>query len=183
MAGNETGFTSINQIFDTDTNSWSLGKPLPTLTVQAVGAATTGVNSPERVYVIGGRLIGPIDATQIYNPAKDDWVYGAPFPTTHDYVTEYLAATTLNDTLFIVGGIARANEGFYELTEQYFPAGYNAAVLSPSPTTTAPSPSVPEFPAQVLIITLVASLIIVSSAVIFAKKKITGGSKEAGIGH
>jgi Kelch motif len=147
VVGGETkaGFTSINQIFDTDTNSWSLGKPLPTLTVQAVGSATTGVNSPEGVYVIGGRLNGPINTTQIYDTAKDDWTYGAPFPSTHDYVTEYLAATTLNDTLFIVGGIARANEGFYELIEQYFPAGYNATVSSPSPTTPGPSTSIPEF--------------------------------------
>lgn len=150
IGGQLNGFTAANQIFNPATGNWSLGAPLPTLTVQAVGVATTGTYAPERVYVIGGRLNGPVDSTQIYDPANDTWTFGSSFPTTHDYVTEYLAATVLNDKLYVVGGLARANEGFYELTEQYIPADYNATVSSPSPTasaTTIPSPIITEFPA------------------------------------
>ena len=148
QAGEQSPFTAALQIYDVVTNSWSTGKSFPLLTVQAVSVATTGVNAPKRIYVIGGRLNGPIDATQIYDPAIDEWTNGAAFPTTHDYVTEYLAAINVNDTIFTVGGIAHANEGFYELTEQYIPAGYTGTVIQPQPSTTAsisPSPSIAEF--------------------------------------
>jgi hypothetical protein len=126
------------------------------------------VNAPKRIYVIGGRLNGPIDATQIYDPAIDEWTSGAAFPTTHDYVTEYLAAVNVNDTIFTVGGIAQANEGFYELTEQYVPAGYNGTIIQPQPSTTesiSPSPSIAEFqwwiaPAILLIASTLAALMI-----------------------
>jgi N-acetylneuraminic acid mutarotase len=149
QAGEQSPFTTALQIYDVDNNSWSTGKSLPVLTVQAVSGATTGVNAPKRIYVIGGRLNGPIDATQIYDPAIDEWTSGAAFPTTHDYVTEYLAAANVNDTIFTVGGIAQANEGFYELTEQYVPTGYNGTIIQPQPSTTestspSPSPSVAE---------------------------------------
>jgi N-acetylneuraminic acid mutarotase len=168
QAGEQSPFTTALQIYDVVTNSWSTGKSLPTLTVQAVSVATTGVNAPKRIYVIGGRLNGPIDATQIYDPAVDEWTNGAAFPTTHDYVTEYLAAINVNDTIFTVGGIAQANEGFYELTEQYIPAGYNGTVIQPQPSTTesiSPSPSIAEFqwwivPAVLLIAAFLAALMI-----------------------
>jgi len=141
QAGEQSPFTNALQIYDVITNSWSTGKSLPVLTVQAVSGATIGVNAPKRIYVIGGRLNGPIDATQIYDPAIDEWTNGAAFPTTHDYITEYLAATNVNDTIFTVGGIAHANEGFYELTEQYIPADYNGTVIQPQLSTTSPSAS------------------------------------------
>jgi N-acetylneuraminic acid mutarotase len=168
QAGEQSPFTSALQIYDVATNSWSTGKSLPTLTVQAVSAATTGVNAPKRIYVIGGRLNGPIDTTQIYDPAIDEWTNGAAFPTTHDYVTEYLAAINVNDTIYTVGGIAQANEGFYELTEQYIPAGYNGTIIQPQPSTTesiSPSPSIAEFqwwiaPAILLIASTLAALMI-----------------------
>jgi hypothetical protein len=167
-ASEQSPFTTALQIYNVATNSWSTGKSLPVLTVQAVSAATTGVNTPKRIYVIGGRLNGPIDATQIYDPSIDEWTNGAAFPTTHDYVTEYLAAINADDTIYTVGGIAQANEGFYELTEQYIPAGYNGTIIQPQPSTTesiSPSPSIAEFqwwiaPAILLIAAGLAALMI-----------------------
>jgi N-acetylneuraminic acid mutarotase len=121
------GFGYTNQIYDVATDSWGKGERLPTTTLQSVAVSTGEPNA--RVYVIGGRLSGPVNATQIYNPATDNWTYGADFPTTHDYITEYLAATSLNGKIYVFGGIAHANEGFFEITEQY------------SPTSNSPAPS------------------------------------------
>ncbi len=132
-------FESIIQVYDAAADSWGSGAPMPTLTIQAVAAATTGSNTPEGLYLIGGRMTNPIAASQIYDPATDKWTSGTPFPTTHDYVTEYLAATTLNDTVFVVGGIAHANEGSYGIAELYVPADYNGTIPMPVPATTAPS--------------------------------------------
>jgi N-acetylneuraminic acid mutarotase len=155
----------FNQIYNTATNSWSIGQSLPQTVWQAVGAATTGMNSPKKVYVIGG-LDGtsgsPTATNQIYNPDINSWTLGAAFPTTHDYVTNTLATIDLNDSIYVIGGIARANEGFYEITEQYVPTDYNGTVLpqqpisTPTPTSSSsatnspiesvsPTPSVPEF--------------------------------------
>jgi len=180
---------AVNQIYDTITNSWTTGQSLPLTTLEAVGVATTGVNAPQRVYVIGGYLpnpIAPSAANQVYDPANDNWTSGTPFPTTHDYVTEDLAAVALNDSLYVIGGIAQANEGFYEITEQYIPTDYNGTIIQPittaqpnsTPTNTpsnsataspiqslTPSPSVSEFqswiiPIAILIATLPAALLI-----------------------
>jgi len=134
-------FSSANQIYNPTTDSWTVGKSLPTLTVQAVCAATTGVNAPARIYVIGGRLSRPVDATQIYDASNDDWTSGASFPTTHDYITEYMTVAVLDDSLYVIGGLARSNEGFYELTEQYIPADYQGPVPSPYVPTSSPIPT------------------------------------------
>jgi len=180
----------FNQIYNTATNSWSIGQSLPQSVWQAVGAATVGVNAPKRVYVIGG-LDGnsgsPTAANQIYNPVTDSWTLGAAFPTTHDYVTNTLSTVNLNDSIYVVGGLARANEGFYEITEQYVPTDYNGTVLPEQPISTptstpstsptnspiesvSPTPSIPEFPALTILL-LLAVLVVTGLLVYFKRHK------------
>ena len=85
--------------------------------------STTGEYAPKRVYVIGGldSSDSPSAANQIYSPDNDSWTIGTSFPTTHDYVTDTLSAVNLNDSIYVFGGIAQANEGFHEITKQYIP--------------------------------------------------------------
>ncbi len=146
---NGQGFGYANQIYDAATDSWGSGERLPITTLQAAAASTNEPNA--RIYVIGGRLSGPINATQIYNPATDNWTYGAAFPTTHDYVTEYLTAASLNGKIYVFGGIAHANEGFFEITEQY------------TPTSNSPphSNAVPEFLVWAIPLLIAAGTVIV----------------------
>ncbi len=176
---------SINQIYDSKSGSWSTGAPLPTSAWRIVGASTSGAQAPQRVYVIGGldgKSGSPLAVNYIYDPAANSWSSGASFPTTHDYVTETLATTNVNDSIYAIGGIAQANEGFYELTEQYIPIDYNGTVLpqqpvsNPTPTPSqnstpsspiqsiSPTPSIPEFqfwifPALVLLVSISTALL------------------------
>jgi N-acetylneuraminic acid mutarotase len=155
------GSIAANQIFDAQTNKWSTGAGLPVINSNAPAVATKGAYAEPRIYVIGGRTANYItNATQIYNPATDQWSFGAPFPTTHDWITEYLEATVLNDTIYVFGGLAHSNEGFFEITAQYVPADY----AGPTPT-----PPVPELPVWACLLVLTASGL--CFAVIYRKKK------------
>lgn len=169
---------AITQIYNVATNTWSIGQSISQGGWQATGTATTGVNAPMKVYVIGGldpKSDGPVTANEIYDPNTNSWTSGAPFPTTHDYVTNTLAAVNLNDSIYAFGGISQANEGFYEITEQYIPAGYNGTIIQPinsvQPTSTPansatappsksviPSPSIPEFPWMLAIVALLVAV-------------------------
>ncbi len=170
----------FNQIYNAASNSWSIGQSIPQGGWQATGSATTGENASKKVYVIGGldaNSDGLVTANEIYDPATDNWKLGTAFPTTHDYVTNTLAAVNLNDSIYVFGGIAQANEGFYEITEQYIPTDYNGTIiqaihsagqqtLTPTisaapilPTNTStPSPNVPEFPAIIIVPLLICVL-------------------------
>jgi N-acetylneuraminic acid mutarotase len=164
---------NINQIYDIATNSWSIGQSPAVDTRVAAGVSTTGVYASKRVYVIGGLDSSDSSsvANQIYNPETLSWSLGASFPTSHDYVTDTLAAVNLKDSIYVFGGIAQANEGFYEITEQYIPAGYNGTIIQPvntaQPTSTpansataspsqslTPSPSIPEFQAWIILVAI-----------------------------
>ncbi len=98
---------AVNQIYNLTTNSWSIGQPIPGGAWQAVGIATNGINAPKRVYVIGGldsNSESPTSANQIFDPNTNSWTTGTSFPTTDDYVTNTLAAVTLNDSIYVIGG-------------------------------------------------------------------------------
>jgi len=52
-----------------------------------------------------------------------------------------MTVAVLDDSLYVIGGLARSNEGFYELTEQYIPADYQGPVPSPYVPTSSPIPT------------------------------------------
>jgi N-acetylneuraminic acid mutarotase len=159
VSGGESGIgyvTGLLQIYDTQTDDWTYGPSLPTEVRHVGAAATTGVYAPKLLYVIGGDGGGYPSATnQIYNIESQTWSNGTDFPTTHDWITDGITVVCFNDTLFVVGGLANANEGFYEITQQYIPANY---------TMPSPSPSVPEFSG--LLILLVIGVPVVAIALI-----------------
>jgi len=92
--------TNITEIYDPATNSWSTGPPMP---YPVANAASAVVNNS--IYVIGGEDdesppagsqnvggVNSVNFNQIYNPATDSWVLGAPIPTST--ICEGAGATT-----------------------------------------------------------------------------------------
>lgn len=78
LGGNDAfGLTADNRIYDSATDTWSLGAPLLTATQQAA----TGVYRDSLIYVIGGLSNGNLlNSVQIYDPAIDVWFPGTNMP-------------------------------------------------------------------------------------------------------
>ena len=98
---NDTMMMPYNQIYDTETDTWSLGAALPNSVWGAAGAAAGALDS--EIYLVGGQLDKMYDGTdllQIYNPATDNWTIGAHMPTARFD----LAVAVLGDKLYALGG-------------------------------------------------------------------------------
>lgn len=141
------------QIFNPETNQWTVGKPLPTGVYAAGACATSGLLAPERIYVVGGNewylpwptsgILNPHGTTlnQIYDPATGNWSLGASLPEPR----WQCSLVNINDTLFVVGGEnGPADDSYYDSPEKvvldierYIPTGYEGVLL---PTAT-PDPS------------------------------------------
>ena len=90
------------------------------------------------------------------------------------------AANTVTATVTVgsePGGVAVTPNGAYAYVTNL---GSNSVSVISTATTASPSPTIPEFPAQLLIITLVVFMITGLSAVIIAKKRITRAEKVHG---
>ncbi len=104
------------QIFDTVTNTWATGKPLPFAERAAGVAATSGVNAPKRLYVIGG-FSATDELNQIYDPQTDNWTLGMNMTTPRSS----LAVAVVNDVLYALGGYGN---GWLANNEAYLPSSY-----------------------------------------------------------
>jgi hypothetical protein len=122
-----------NQVYNPATDTWSMGTPAPFIPLQALGAATSGVNAPERIYVIGGSPDFGVStgANHVYDPALNNWTVGAsmPLPRTR------FALVAVGDLLYAIGGYDGWTTGYSE-NQQYIPFGYGTVpphvhVLSP----------------------------------------------------
>ena len=121
------------QIYDPQTDSWSLGTPAPTSVFHAAAGATTGIMSPKRIYVIGGTtgeggmFAGGTNLTQVYDPKNDAWTQGELMPTARLALT----VAVLNDQIYAIGGNSQMVFSPYLNTNQrYTPFGYG----TPDPT-------------------------------------------------
>lgn len=136
--------TDYNQIYDPETDTWSLGAPLPTVVWNAAAGATTGINAPKRIYVIGGTPDGSLegtDITQVYDPENDVWTYGASMPTAR----AWLAVAVVDDLLYAMGGTPRLMLPPIKANEQYTPAGY-----------------IPEFPSWIILLLVLTVTMVVA---------------------
>jgi len=97
---NEGGWSDVLQIYGCETDTWSYGEDIPTLTNLPVAAATTGAYAPKRIYVMGGYEIPITGLNQIYDPETDTWSLGTQMPT------------------------PRYSMGVAVVNEQYTPIGY-----------------------------------------------------------
>ncbi|MCJ7762346.1 hypothetical protein MUP38_02685 [Candidatus Bathyarchaeota archaeon] len=109
---------SINQIYDTENDSWSYGRSIPVGVAGVAAAATTAVFAPKRIYVMGGEASAN-SSNQVYNPENDTWSIGAQLPTSRSH----LGVAVIDDTLYAIGGRNGNNESV-DANEQYTPFAY-----------------------------------------------------------
>jgi N-acetylneuraminic acid mutarotase len=115
-------FVNSNQVYDPQTNSWSLGANLPSSAIYGAAAATEGFMAPPLLYLIGGFFINSFTNTvQVYNASKNSWGTGASMPTAR----AYLGVAVLNDVFYAIGGFDGVN--WLNTVEQYTPYGYGTA--------------------------------------------------------
>jgi len=121
--------SNLNLIYDAEIDKWRYGAS-PTTSVRfGAAVATTGVNAPKRIYVIGensGLREGEEKCyVRVYDPATNSWTFGADIPT----YREDLGITVLNDIVYAIGGTTYAASIIspFEpsaVNEQYRPIGY-----------------------------------------------------------
>ena len=145
---------NLNQIYDTETDTWSYGTSPPTSVDGGAAAATTGVLTPKRIYVLGN----PANLKQgeeqafvrVYDPETDSWTFGADVITTRFN----FGVAIVNDTLYAIGGHTYNFPGNFASStanEQYTPIDY-----------------IPEFPSWTpLLIMLVAVMVV---AIIYRRR-------------
>lgn len=113
---------SQTQIYDPQSDSWNIGESIPTNVQNAAGVATTGNLAPKAIYVFGGfiEFLWSTNLTQIYCPENNTWSLGANIPT-----GRYgLAATEMDDMLFLMGGMISQYSPPTDLNHKYIPIGY-----------------------------------------------------------
>lgn len=134
---NDTMTMSTNQIYDTETDTWSLGASLPTAVWMPAAGSTAGVLTPERIYLVGGHLDkseGSTNKVQIYNPADNNWSIDASMLSARFG----LAVAVLNDKLYAIGGTHSyllPGERAMTNNEVYTPIGYEHESSTPEPKT------------------------------------------------
>ncbi len=164
------------QVYNTETDEWSVRAPLPTqMAFGSVTTATTGVKAPARIYVFG-ELPRTTSGSFMYDPATDNWM---KFDALSESI-EYFGVATANDQIYLMGGfIPPVISGYPEHTLVYTPFGYGGAPM-PTPTqtptsssTTAPS-ATPNQPTSnlttVAVIILVVIAVVVIAAVVMRKQ-------------
>lgn len=136
----------LNQIYDPETDSWSFGAYLTTVVWNAGAGATTGINAPKRIYVIGGIPGGggeAIKITQTYDPENDRWEFCASMPTAR----AWLAVAVVDDIVYAIGGSSWLFLPKKAVNEQYTPIKFGTIepivqIVSPE-NRTYPSRNVP----------------------------------------
>jgi N-acetylneuraminic acid mutarotase len=161
----------FNQIYDSETNSWSLGSPIPAVAWDAGSGATTGVAAPKRIYVMGGVVPGSfpgdgLNQNYAYDPSINYWSSAAPLPA----ASLNPVVAVVNDIFYVIGGSNGLTA--YSTNWQYTPVGYGT--MPQATSTNQPIPTVPEF-SWLVIVPLLLSLFFV--AVIIRHRKTTSQNK------
>ena len=149
----ETVPVVVTQIYDTMTDTWSLGRPMPSVAIGSVAGVASGVFAPQRVYLLGGWTIGSGTLTnlvQVYDPSTDSWTTAAHMPSKR---TD-LSVAVVNDKLYAIGGESKPKWFGDWLTNEnlmYTPIGYVAATLSPSTPYSSEEPHEKAEPSQTMV--------------------------------
>jgi N-acetylneuraminic acid mutarotase len=107
------------QIYDPQTNSWSFGPSLPHSLAFGSGAATSGINAQEKIYLFSDT------ATQIFNPRTSTWQVNSSTPLG----VYSFGVGVIGDVFYILGGVA-AKGYSSDLVYRYVPADYLPLTLS-----------------------------------------------------
>ncbi|HIJ08997.1 TPA: hypothetical protein HA274_06680 [Candidatus Bathyarchaeota archaeon] len=127
---------SANEEYDPATDTWTPKRPMPTS--RNYFAVATHQN---KIYVIGGQS-GYIPAgdlriltavNEVYDPATDTWETKTPLPTPRFY----LSASTVNDKIFLIGGLNNTDYNpplsILDLNEAYDPQADTWSAKTPTP--------------------------------------------------
>ena len=124
-------FVNSNQVYNPQTDKWSLAANLPDVATYGAAASTQGFMGPSRLYFIGGYFLSIFSGkTQVYNPDNNSWSTGASMPTPR----AYLGVAVVNDVLYAIGGFDGTN--WLNANEQYKPVGYG--IVPPKLQITSP---------------------------------------------
>ena len=173
MGGHKIDKYAVNktQIYDPETDKWTLGAPIPQPVRSVVAGATTGVFAPRRIYVVGGYD----QLNQVYDPATDCWTKGNRI-----YQEPCCTLTTLNDTLYVLGGTYHAviqgpdpfhidaifDPPFGSFNVQYIPFGYGNPISTPPVSVVLDSSSL-----VTVVIGVVAFCVLVAGLLVYFKKR------------
>jgi N-acetylneuraminic acid mutarotase len=124
--------TNVNEIYNTQTNMWKTGAPLPTARELGASAVVKGI-----LYVIGGSTGGsnPQNVVEAYNPVSNTWTTKAPMPneaysaTTKKWTTlasmpnalETPGSATVGGRLYCFGGSSSNLGNVYNYVQIYQP--------------------------------------------------------------
>jgi N-acetylneuraminic acid mutarotase len=123
--------TGANQVYDPQTDRWSLASNLLNVDSYGAAAATEGFMAPARIYCIGGFSAGEFSQqAQAYYPANNSWSIVDSMPTPR----AYLGVAVVKDVLYAIGGFDGQN--WLDVNEQYKPVGYGT--VSPVVQITSP---------------------------------------------
>ena len=108
----------VNEVYDTETDSWEKRTPMPT--------ARSGLQASEvggKIYLIGGWIESESSSieeksaqVEIYDPATDTWTTGSPMPTA---VAGY-ASAIVDGKIYVISGVASGSTKT-NLTQIYDP--------------------------------------------------------------
>jgi N-acetylneuraminic acid mutarotase len=97
--GAETQASSVNEVYDPSTDSWSTKASMPVGTLEAVANVLDG-----KIYVISGRTADEAytttNITEIYDPINDSWSYGEAIP----YPVVGYASAVVDNRIYVIGG-------------------------------------------------------------------------------
>ena len=114
-----TLITDNNQVYDPQTDMWSLAAKLPNVDSYGAAASTVGFMAPARIYCVGGYSGGEFSGqTQAFYPENNSWIIVDSMPTPR----AYLGVAVVNDILYAIGGFDGTN--WLDANEQYKPVGY-----------------------------------------------------------
>ena len=116
------------QVYDPDTQSWSLGAPMPV--TRGNFAAVLGPDG--RIYAIGGNTMDypyPTDAVDAYDPGTNTWTIIRPLPAP---VIAQAAGTGADGLIYVIGGCSQAPDECGGLVQVYDPSTGTWTTQTPS---------------------------------------------------
>jgi hypothetical protein len=157
------------QIYDTITDSWSLGS-FP-LTVQSNADAVTVLDEQKREIVIiigGGEQQTYSDLVQIYDPQNDVRGFGSPMPTPR----RGLAVVVVNNQIFSLGGATYGDPlGLIIPTNERYTPELGSLLPTPTPPpTSSPTPEPEPFPTTLIVASLVTVAVVGAGLLLYFNK-------------
>jgi N-acetylneuraminic acid mutarotase len=155
--------TSPIQIYDTKTDSWSLGSFPPTAQSNADAVTILDERGRELIYIFGGgEQTTYLGLVQIYDPQSDVWGVGSPMPTPRNG----LAVVVVNNQIYALGGTTHSSgDGalgtLVSANERYTPSESDSALPIPTPTpTSSPIPETEPFPTTLVMASAITASVI-----------------------